>query len=990
MPQKPPDDLFSSDELPNDLFTSEPEKPASKASKSFLDSVSDYIPQSVKSGYDFATKPLVDLTSYGKSFSDFITNPESIDQWNPALPYIKGFVGGAGEGLSNVISGFTSPLNLATIGAFKGASSLAETAPMAARALGLTGRALSAPVFAHGAASALDPNKSASERLFGVSEAAAGGAGMFHMPGVKKPGISGIIPEAEPNLGDLTSQRLSELQRPPASEVAPETGLARTEPKPQIAIPELVEDIPTSLKDRDTRVASGEKVPNYDKTSDNGNLIWVDNLHAKGFGGYTDARTVRFIEDTARMVGERQVADAEPGVKEARKAENDDWVNRVNETANYEGKFTEAGPNTRPLTDAELTPEQLAVRKSYQDIQNHSDEYGRNFSVEEEKLPEGEYYKPPPEVEAAYNAEKERLTAIHEQNVARLQQAPDEVSQLEAGIPPEMQQSFQAEGGTESVSNASGESAASAEALSRQKGMRDRGEQYVVYDKAGRKRVLIGPEAVDYNPQPGETYGIETQRGFVKLTDNGGNTSTAGRVIARRRREYPGYQGQQQPTGAPRLASEFSPVEQQPTSTSPSGAGGSNVPPTAGGPPNFQPPPPIPPNTPPQVKQGLIRRALGFNKELLTSWDLSAPGRQGKAFMLNKAWWTSLDDMIKAWGSSAAAKQIADSIENHPSGLFKSQLNAAGNPIHGTSFAEKMGLHLPPAEEVFNSQTGKIIRKYTGVAKSSRAHTAFLNKLRSDQFASFVEQAQAVGRNPMVDQVLAKQYAKFINDATGRGSLNVGSWKLEHNANVLNDMFFAPRNLSGQIRTWNAVLNPMKYAQADPVLRKQALKSLFAIAGAGLAAGELARMGGAQVSNDPTNSDFRKIKIGDSRIDLFGGYQQFPVAAAKLAMGESTSTTTGKTTNLMSNRFGQQTRASVAERFFTNRLGPLPSFVWAWMNNREFDGKPFEVKKALFERTVPIVLKDMQELSQENPALAAMLAPTSILGLTGTQTYTGR
>lgn len=70
--------------------------------------------------------------------------------------------------------------------------------------------------------------------------------------------------------------------------------------------------------------------------------------------------------------------------------------------------------------------------------------------------------------------------------------------------------------------NGSGESGASMEALSRQRSMQSQGQSYVVYDRMGNKRPILGPDAVDYNPRPGETYGIEGPRGFQLLTDNGG------------------------------------------------------------------------------------------------------------------------------------------------------------------------------------------------------------------------------------------------------------------------------------------------------------------------------------------------------------------------------------------------------------------------------------------------------------------------------------
>jgi len=83
--------------------------------------------------------------------------------------------------------------------------------------------------------------------------------------------------------------------------------------------------------------------------------------------------------------------------------------------------------------------------------------------------------------------------------------------------------------------NASGESGASLEALSRQRGMAGRGEQHVVYDRAGVRRPLIGPEAVDYVPARGESFGIEGPSGFRMLTDKGGRPSLnrAGQSVGR-------------------------------------------------------------------------------------------------------------------------------------------------------------------------------------------------------------------------------------------------------------------------------------------------------------------------------------------------------------------------------------------------------------------------------------------------------------------------
>jgi len=841
-------------------------------------------------------------------------NQARIPSW---VPYIGGGTWrslGAGtlEGAGNAVSGLSTPLNLATMGAFKGASALGDIAPAAARGLKLAGEAMSAPVAAHGAYQAATA-PTLGEKAFGAAEMAGGAAGM--MGGMRSSVKPNLSPEIQPNLGELTAQRINEL-RMKADQVV------KSGPEPLMK-PEEIPAAKARYNELLNKATSGQ--------ISHPELIEGQQLDKH-------LREVNFGET------------GQPGSTEQQR---------------QQPKLPEQGvqPEVIPQTESSL-------------------ETGGTEPV-------------------PFNRRK---------NVTDYEAKIDE---LISSLPPEMQQSFNVDSlqGLDKTPNASSQTAASAEALSRQQGMRKRSEQYVVFDRAGNKRVLVGPEAVDYQPSKGETYAIETPRGFVKLTDNGGNI--VGKVVKGRKTEYPGYKGTtEEPSTSndvststiPKQAAGFGSVPASETvpETQTDGNGGNEIPPggTPGGvfgsnqqlsqpmmpmsPPQLKTKPSMPPGIPTATKDGIIRNILGANKAILTSWDLSAPGRQGKAFILNKSWWNSLDDMVKAWGSKDAAHMIDQSIIDHPSGYFKPDSN-------GKSFADKVGLDIAPHEEMFNTTVGKTIGKLGLVERSSRAHTAFLNKLRSDQFVAFMDAAKATGQNPETNLVQAKAFADFINDATGRGSLNFGKYKLEKNANALNDLFFAPRNMSGQIRTWNRVLNPYEYYKADPILRKQALKSLFAIAGTGVAAGEMAKLvPGVQVSNDPTSADFRKIKIGDTRIDFFGGYQQLPVAAMKLLTGTSASTTSGKVTDLTGNRFGQQTRASVAERFFTNRLAPLPSFVWAWMNNREFDGKPFEVKKALFERVFPIAMKDIYDMAQTDPVLAAVMAAPTTLGLSNTQTYTGR
>jgi len=357
-------------------------------------------------------------------------------------------------------------------------------------------------------------------------------------------------------------------------------------------------------------------------------------------------------------------------------------------------------------------------------------------------------------------------------------------------------------------------------------------------------------------------------------------------------------------------------------------------------------------------KKSLWRETRDANRAILTAYDLSAPGRQGKALMLTKAYWTSFDDMFKSWGSQRAYDNVMESVNQHPN--FQQVKDSVSGKMM-PSLAERAGLNVGGKEEVLNSN---IAEKYLpGVKQSERAYSAFLTKLRADHFNTMLNDAREMGMNPDKNDVVLKQLGSFINDATGRGSLG----KLEKAAPILNELFFAPKLMASRVNMYKRWLNPMTYGSANPVVRQQALKSLLSTVGFGAAVGELARLGGAQVSNDPTSSDFRKVKIGNTRIDPYSGFQQYAVGATRILTGESTSSTSGKTTDLTAGRFGQQTRAKVASQFFQNKLAPVPSLIWSWMEGKDWDGKPFELKKAMLDRTVPIVMQDLADLYKADP-----------------------
>lgn len=369
-------------------------------------------------------------------------------------------------------------------------------------------------------------------------------------------------------------------------------------------------------------------------------------------------------------------------------------------------------------------------------------------------------------------------------------------------------------------------------------------------------------------------------------------------------------------------------------------------------------------------KKGIWPEIRDANRAVLTAYDFSAPGRQGKPLLMTKAYWTSFDDMFKSWGSERAYQAVNDSIYNHPN--FKKAADG------GPSLAERAGLNIGSAEQFNSNIAEKLI---PGVRPSERAYNAFLNKLRSDHFNNMVKDYEASGVKIRNNDTKLKELGKFINDATGRGSLG----KLEKYAPALNEAFFAPKLMASRVNMYKRWLDPRTYSSADPIMRKQVLKSLISTVGFGTAIGELARLGGAQVSNDPTSSDFRKVKIGNTRIDPFSGFQQYAVGATRMLTGETTSSTSGKVFDLSNPKYGQPSRLSVAGQFAQNKLSPVYSLVASWMEGKDWNGQPFNLKQALLDRTVPIVMQDLNDLAKEDPKLLP-LGVLPIMG-EGIQTY---
>ncbi len=243
-------------------------------------------------------------------------------------------------------------------------------------------------------------------------------------------------------------------------------------------------------------------------------------------------------------------------------------------------------------------------------------------------------------------------------------------------------------------------------------------------------------------------------------------------------------------------------------------------------------------------------------------------------------------------------------------------------------------------------------------------------------FDDLIKKASNLGLNPRSNPDFAKEIANFVNNATGRGELG----GLQKSAIILNSFFFSPRLMASRL----SLLNPLYYLTADPFVRKEAMKSLLSFAGIAMTILGLSKMAGAEVGVDWRSADFGKIKVGNTRIDILGGFQQYIRLAGQLISGQIISSTTGKIMTL-GEGYRPLTREDILLRFFEYKEAPIFSFLTALMKGQDFEGKPINVPKEVGMRFIPMAAQDIYDIAKDDPNLL----PVSVLGLfgVGLQTY---
>jgi hypothetical protein len=370
-----------------------------------------------------------------------------------------------------------------------------------------------------------------------------------------------------------------------------------------------------------------------------------------------------------------------------------------------------------------------------------------------------------------------------------------------------------------------------------------------------------------------------------------------------------------------------------------------------------------------------LKEIVNLPREVLTSYDVSAPGRQGIFFMLGHPVLTAkhVAQMLSALRSERSALEQEVKLRNRP-------MYALGEAA-GLELTSSGGLG-PREEHMRSSLAEKIPGLGRGVAASNRAFVTFLSAQRAEMFDRMML-ARPKDKQTLKD---AEEVARFVNICTGRGDAG----RLRSVVEGASYAIWSPSLLLSRFQILlptHAIGASRETQKAMAVEYARTIMGISAI----YAALQLADMADDEdeidVNASPLSSDFGKVRIGDTRIDPLGGLSQVAVWIARMVTGKKMSSS-GKIYDLSGDlKYGEDDAFDVTTRFLRSKAHPLLATAIDLRTGKNVVGEKITAKEAAKNLILPLSVKDIDTSLQEMGATKAVsLALISAFGF-GVQTY---
>jgi len=362
---------------------------------------------------------------------------------------------------------------------------------------------------------------------------------------------------------------------------------------------------------------------------------------------------------------------------------------------------------------------------------------------------------------------------------------------------------------------------------------------------------------------------------------------------------------------------------------------------------------------------------LALPKATAASMDISRTGRQNVLLIGSpKAFFQGL---VRDWHLFLKDENTARSMEKS----FLLKLEKVGDLLNKSGIRWNdwgTGVGFKTGSERFAS---RIAGKIPGIKRSERAYSMGGNAIRASKLLEIAKSRKGI---PTTDEQW-RHIGHVLNILTGEGDPKTFKKYLP----LMNAIFFAPRLMEARIRAFVDLANLKHWT--DPEWRP-AMKILayhvasFMAVNLGIL-GLMATVPGVDVEKDPRSSDFGKIRMGDTRIDFWGGYLPLMRLCVHLATRQR-KTRAGKIV--------EQEWMDTITRFLQSKLGPVPGYVLDLMKGETFYGdyvglEANSLTEQFYHRFTPFFIQDvMDALKYQGIGTGMVAAPLAFHGV-GVQTY---
>lgn len=402
--------------------------------------------------------------------------------------------------------------------------------------------------------------------------------------------------------------------------------------------------------------------------------------------------------------------------------------------------------------------------------------------------------------------------------------------------------------------------------------------------------------------------------------------------------------------------------------------------------------------------------ALQTAKAVKAAWDASAVFRPGVKVLMThpKIWQNNARKMFQGIVDTYRDKEILDSLyadlltrENALNGFYKTGKLDIGitEEAYPTDVPERLtGFLGKKLEQTKVPIVSKVVGRAVGKTykASQDAYALFNNRTRADLFDMYVKVAEQSGVD--FDAENLEAIGRMVNSLVGRGRLG----PLEPVAQYVNVPFFSPKMLKSHV---DVLFEPLsgggggfigQEAGTNFVRKQAALNLLKIIGGTAAVLGLAALFDRDSVEPDPRSSDFGKIRVGDTRFDVTGGWSSIAILASRLATMKKKSSITGEVKEINERdkegklKFGTPTGKDLIYDFFENKQSPPFAVLSDILEGQTFAGEKPTLLTSLRDLYEPLPLGNIREL-KNNPNSAPLLIAMIADGLgIATNTYSAK